>query len=177
MKTNPGVKLQIPDNFKITEIVVTQTIRPFCPEDADSLAALWYASWRSTGVQTPARMTAADLRQRVDKELSAGWEVFVAEYEGVILGFVALKRFSRCLDQLFVIPNAKRRGIGKKLFDFARTMMPEGFWLRTAAENKEARAFYDAAGMTLDRTEPHPQHGYDTAVYVIGKFKCNPSVE
>jgi hypothetical protein len=46
--------------------------------------------------------------------------------------------------------------------------MPEGFWLRTAAENNEARAFYEAVGMTLDRTEPHPRHGHDTAIYIIG---------
>jgi GNAT superfamily N-acetyltransferase len=156
---------------------MTPTIRPFCLQDADRLAALWHLSWRSTGVQASAGITAADLRQRVDKELSAGWEVFVAEHEGVILGFVAVKRSDRCLDQLFITPDAKRQGIGKKLFDLARTAMPEGFWLRTAAENKEARAFYEAAGMTLDRTEPHPHHGHDTAVYVIGKSKCDPGVE
>jgi ribosomal protein S18 acetylase RimI-like enzyme len=152
---------------------MTPMIRPFCLQDAERLAALWHASWRSTGVQASGQTTAADLRQRVDKELSAGWEVFVAEYEGALLGFVALKRASRCLDQLFIAPNAKRLGIGKKLFDLARTVMPEGFWLRTAAENEEARAFYEAVGMRLDRTEPHPRHGHDTAIYIIG----NPSVE
>jgi ribosomal protein S18 acetylase RimI-like enzyme len=147
---------------------MTPVIRPFSLQDADRLAALWHASWRSTGVRAFTQVTAADLRQRVDQELSAGWEVFVAEYEGALVGFVALKRASRCLDQLFIDPNAKRLGIGRKLFDLARTVMPEGFWLRTAADNKEARAFYDAVGMTLDRTEPHPRHGHETAIYIIG---------
>jgi ribosomal protein S18 acetylase RimI-like enzyme len=151
---------------------MTPMIRPFSLQDADRLAALWHASWRSTGVRASTRDSAADLRQRVDQELSAGWEVFVAEYEGALLGFVALKRASRCLDQLFIDPNAKRLGIGRKLFDLARTMMPEGFWLRTATENKEARAFYDAVGMTLARTEPHPRHGFETAIYIIG----NPGI-
>ena len=151
---------------------MTPMIQPFCLQDIDRLAALWHASWRSTGIQVSAQITAADLRQRVEKELSAGWEVFVAEYEGALLGFVALKRASHCLDQLFIDPDAKRLGIGRKLFDLARTMMPEGFWLRTAAENKNARAFYDALGMTLDRTEPHPRHGHETAIYIIG----NPGV-
>ena len=147
---------------------MTPTIRPFALQDADRLAALWHASWQSTGVQLPTEVTAADLRQRVDQEISAGWKVFVAEYESALVGFLALKRASRCLDQLFIAPNAKRLGIGKRLFDLARTAMPEGFWLRTAAENKEARAFYDAVGMRLDRTEPHPRHGYETAIYIIG---------
>ena len=147
---------------------MTPMIRPFSVQDADRLAVLWHASWQSTGVQPSTQVTAADLRKRVDQELSVGWEVFVAEYEGVLLGFVALKPASRCLDQLFIDPNAKRLGIGRKLFDFARMLMPEGFWLRAAAENKEARAFYDAVGMTLDRMEPHPRHGHETAIYIIG---------
>jgi ribosomal protein S18 acetylase RimI-like enzyme len=151
---------------------MTPMIRPFALQDADRLAALWRASWHSTGVQAFRELTVADLRQRIDQELSAGWEVFVAEYEGALLGFVALKRASRCLDQLFIDPTAKRLGIGRKLFDLARTMMPEGFWLRTAAENTNARAFYDARGMRLDRMEPHPRYGHETAIYIIG----NPDV-
>ena len=147
---------------------MTPTIRPFSLQDADRLAVLWQASWQSTGVQAFREVTAADLRQRIDQELTAGWEVFIAEYEGALLGFVALKRASRCLDQLFIDPNAKRLGTGRKLFDVARTMMPEGFWLRTSVENKAARAFYVAAGMRLDRTEPHPRDGHETAIYVIG---------
>ena len=147
---------------------MTPIIRPFLPQDADRLAALWHASWQSTGVQAFREVTAAELRQRVDQELAAGWEVFVAEHEGALLGFVALRRASRCLDQLFIDPDAKRLGVGRKLFDLARAAMPEGFRLRTAADNKEARAFYEAVGMTLDRTEPHPRHGHETAIYIIG---------
>jgi GNAT superfamily N-acetyltransferase len=106
---------------------MTPMIRPFSLQDADRLSALWHASWRSTGVQASTQITAADMRQRVDRDLSAGWEVFVAEHEGALLGFVALKRASRCLDQLFIDPNAKRLGIGRKLFDVARTVMPQAF--------------------------------------------------
>ena len=146
---------------------MTPTIRPFRLQDADRIATLWHASWRSTGVQASTQSTAADLRQRIDQELSAGWEVFVAEYEGALLGFMALKPANHCLDQLFIAPNAKRRGIGKNLFSHAKTAMPKGFWLHAAADNKEARAFYEAVGMRLDRIEPHPRHGHDTAVYVI----------
>jgi GNAT superfamily N-acetyltransferase len=147
---------------------MTPTIRPFCRQDADRLATLWHASWRSTGVQASTRFTAADLRQRIDQELSAGWLVLVAEHEGALLGFMALKPADHCLDQLFIAPHAKRRGIGKSLFSHAKTAMPKGFWLRAAADNKAARAFYESVGMTLDRMEPHPMHGYETAIYVTG---------
>jgi putative acetyltransferase len=147
---------------------MTPTIRPFCLQDAEKLAVLWHASWQSTDIQASTEITAADLRQRIDREISAGWEVFVAEYEDVLLGFMALTPANHCLDQLFIAPNAKGLGIGKDLFRHARTAMPKGFWLRAAADNKEARAFYEAVGMMLDRIEPHPRHGHETAIYVIG---------
>ena len=148
---------------------MTPTIRPFCLQDADRLATLWHASWRSTDVQASTQITASDLRQRVDQELAAGWDVFVAEHGGALLGFMALNRADHCLDQLFIVPHAKRLGIGTLLFSLAKTAMPKGFWLRTAADNKEACAFYEAVGMTLDRIEPHPRHGHQTAVYVVGE--------
>ena len=147
---------------------MTPMIRPFRQQDADKLAALWHESWRSTGVQASSQTSLAQLRHRVSLELSDGWDVTVAEYEGDLLGFVALKRANHCLDQLFIAPRAKRLGIGRELFGLAKRAMPHGFWLRTVAENGEARAFYEAVGMKLVRIEPHPKHGHRTAIYVIG---------
>jgi len=117
---------------------MTPMIRPFRQQDADKLAALWHESWRSTGVQASSQTSLAQLRHRVSLELSDGWDVTVAEYEGDLLGFVALKRANHCLDQLFIAPRAKRLGIGRELFGLAKRAMPQGFWLRTAAENGEA---------------------------------------
>jgi ribosomal protein S18 acetylase RimI-like enzyme len=147
---------------------MTPKIRPFKPQDADKLAALWDESWRSTGVQLSSQASLAQLRHRVSLELRDGWDVTVAEGEGDLLGFVALKLANHCLDQLFIAPHAKRLGLGRELFGIAKQAMPQGFWLRSAAENKEARAFYEAVGMTLVRIEPHPRHGHRTAIYAIG---------
>ena len=94
---------------------MTPMIRPFRQQDADKLAALWHESWRSTGVQASSQTSLAQLRHRVSLELSDGWDVTVAEYEGDLLGFVALKRANHCLDQLFIAPRAKRLGIGREL--------------------------------------------------------------
>lgn len=92
----------------------------------------------------------------------------MAECQGALLGFIALKRADHCLDKLFIAPQAKRLGIGRNLFELARTAMPKGFWLRTSADNKDARAFYETLGMRLDRMEPHPRHAHETAIYVDG---------
>ena len=126
---------------------MTPTIRPFRLQDADRLATLWHASWRSRGVQASIQITTADLRQRIDQELSAGWEVLVAEYEGALVGFMALKPASHCLDQLFIAPDAKRLGIGKNLFSHARAAMPKGFWLRAAAGNATSATERDATAI------------------------------
>ena len=145
---------------------MTPIIRPLRQQDADKLAALWHESWRSTGVQASSQVSPAELRHTISLELSDGWDVTVAEHGGDLLGFVALKRANRCLDQLFIAPHAKRLGIGRELFGLAKRVMPQGFWLRTAAENRDARAFYEAVGMKLVRIEPHPKHGHKTAIYV-----------
>jgi GNAT superfamily N-acetyltransferase len=156
--------------FRLQSRAMKPIIRPFRQQDTDKLAALWYESWRSTGIQASSQVRPAELRHRVSLELSDGWDVTVAEYEGDLLGFLALRPANRCLDQLFIAPHAKRLGIGRELFGLAKRVMPQGFWLRTAAENRDARAFYEAVGMKLVRIEPHPKHGHKTAIYVTVDF-------
>ena len=90
----------------------------------------------------------------------------IAEADGELVGFLALKLEEGRLDQLFVAPEQKRSGIGGRLFALAEEMMPRGFVLRTAAANTEARRFYEKRGMRLDRLELHPVHGHEVAIYV-----------
>ena len=106
---------------------MTPMIRPFRQQDADKLAALWHESWRSTGVQASSQTSLAQLRHRVSLELSDGWDVTVAEYEGDLLGFVALKRASHCLDQLFIAPRAKSWALVENCLDLRREQCHRGF--------------------------------------------------
>lgn len=143
-------------------------LRPFAAGDAEALAALWFDSWRSTSPTADLHVTRGDLRMRIDRDLAAGREITVAAGVNGLLGFLSIDRAQRRLEQLFVASAAKRRGVGRRLFQIARAEMPDGFSLRAAADNTGARAFYEALGMTLERTEPHPKRGYLTAVYSIG---------
>jgi GNAT superfamily N-acetyltransferase len=140
-------------------------LRPFVPSDASALARLWHASWLSTGVPAARKITQENLLARVRTEFAQECRVVVAEAEGELVGFLALKLAERRLDQLFVAPGHKGFGIGTRLFALAEEMMPKGFVLRTAAANVEARRFYEKRGMRLDRLELHPVHGHELAIY------------
>ena len=73
--------------------------------------------------------------------------VVVAESNSNLLGFAALDVTRAVLSQIFVAPNAKRKGIGRMLFNWALSYCPNGLTLKTLVENSESRAFYKSLGM------------------------------
>ncbi|RAK68558.1 GNAT family N-acetyltransferase [Phenylobacterium kunshanense] len=139
-------------------------LRSCRPADQAVLADLWFESWRSTGLQQPV-VTRNDLARRARHELATRWTVTVAEAEGRLIGFVAICLAERRLDQLFVAPEAQGQGVGRNLFDVARSTMPDGFWLSTQTDNLRARAFYERQGMSVDQTGRALAD--DTVVYVL----------
>ena len=139
--------------------------RPLDQRDIREAARVWFESWHSTSVAAGDTRTEADLHERFEREVAAGWVVTVAADGDRIVAFMATRPAEGILDQLFVLPNAKGRKIGSHLLQLASEQMPEGFWLRTAAENDQARRFYETHGLIQEREEPHPVHGYTTVIY------------
>lgn len=82
-------------------------------------------------------------RERIQRGLAAGWRIVVAQGGGRTVGFLATTPNDRVLDQLFVSPTAKGRGIGAVLLHLA---MADWFWLRCAKANRVACLFYQAHG-------------------------------
>ena len=123
------------------------------PADCAAIAELWFASWTSSQPERPT-ITRVDLAERARTELRGRWEVIVAEGDGRLLGFLALAPDENRLDQLFVAPDAQRRGIGKRLLNAAKQRLADGFWLSADASNKRAMSFYEKEGLTLKRVEP-----------------------
>ena len=142
-------------------------LRPFAARDPEALATLWHASWLSTGVPAAVNTSVDDLRARVDAEVAFGWHLTVAEVQGTLTGFLALRLADKVLDQLFVAPRWKRHGVGTLLLERAVALVPGSFSLRTAAAHVEARSFYEQRGMTLAGAEPHPVHGHEVAVHLM----------
>jgi GNAT superfamily N-acetyltransferase len=142
---------------------MTVVISPYREADHRTTACLWLESWRSTGLSE--RASESVLLDLIPRELAAGWDVHLAWDDGELAGFLALKPASRCLDQLFVAPQAQGRGIGRALLDFAKDRLPNGLWLRTAADNIRACHFYERNGLRRGETQIHPTLGHQTVIY------------
>jgi GNAT superfamily N-acetyltransferase len=106
-----------------------------------------------------------ELRRRIDEELVQGWRLYVAMRDGRIVGMLALKPASAILDQLFVLPAERGRGVGKALLDMAKSVLQGGFELRVAASNAQGRRFYESEGLRFARAGAHPRTGASVCYY------------
>jgi GNAT superfamily N-acetyltransferase len=140
-------------------------IRPYRVDDREAAARLWLASWRSTGLAIAELATEAGNCERIGRELAAGWEAYLAWDDDRLVGFLALKPETGCLDQLFILPEAQGAGIGRALLEFAKARLPGGIWLRTAVDNRRACRFYERNGFRPTETVTHPTLGHQTCIY------------
>ena len=140
------------------------TIRKAAGGDLDRIAELWHESaGRMDGAaEMPSREA---LRRRIDDELRSGWDLHVALIGDRLVRMLALKPAQSTLDQLFVLPSAQDRGIGRALLDAAKRLMPSGFSLRVATANHRARRFYERQGLTLLGEGAHPHGGAPVCFY------------
>jgi len=140
-------------------------IRPLRDEDHDVAARIWSEGRYSTGLVIPGGATEPQLRERIPRELTFGWEAHLAWRGDAAVGFLALKIKLQCLDQIFLLPEAQGQGIGRVLFEFTCARMPDGFWLRAAFDDKRACGFYEHLGCRPGERARHPTQGYETVVY------------
>lgn len=133
--------------------------------DLDDIARLWHESALHMDGGSSDLPSRADLRDRIDAELRHGWLLFVTHNGEGPIGMLAIKPSEKVLDQLFVSPEEQCRGIGRQLLNKAKSQMPKGFVLRTAASNKRAAYFYQAQGLRLASTGTHPRHGHAVHFY------------
>jgi GNAT superfamily N-acetyltransferase len=136
-------------------------IRPAREEDYDDLARVWFEGYlaSSYGVSEPLEVTQAQLRNRLpDEHKNRGWDLYAVESGNRIVAMLAIIRAENQLDQLFIGDGMRGRGTGKRLLDFTKEQMPDGFWLRTHITNEKAQGFYAHEGMVHTHDAPHPRH-------------------
>ena len=102
---------------------------------------------------------------RIGSEMAAGWVVHLAWHGKSLVGFLALKSASGCLDQLFIAPAVQGTGVGRRLLELAKQLLPDGLWLRTAVDNRRACRFYERSGLRACETVVHPTFGHPTVIY------------
>lgn len=134
-------------------------IRQAEEDDLDEVARVWHESASQMDSAAFPMPTISDLRARIDRELAAGWVLYIALRNKCLVGMLALRPLDRVLDQIFVLPSEKCTGVGTRLLDEAKRAMPRGFTLRMALANHSAGRFYERRGMNFLRDGIHPISG------------------
>ena len=125
---------------------VSHLLRPACLEDAEALARLFVES-RLTFVFLNWTYHLPEILRLFQELVLPKHEVWVAEQNGAITGFIALE--GNDLDRLYVRPSYQGLGVGRALLDKAKELRPSGMELWVFQENRQARRFYERNGFTL----------------------------
>jgi ribosomal protein S18 acetylase RimI-like enzyme len=120
-------------------------IRPLQEGDVEPVVALWHASRRRAHWDIPVHraLTIDDDREYFTERMRPRNDVWVAERDGRLVGFIALE--PGWVNQLYVAVDAQRGGVGSALLDHAKTLMDD-IRLHTFQANAAARAFYARHG-------------------------------
>jgi GNAT superfamily N-acetyltransferase len=125
------------------------TLRAAKPSDTAAIAELWHRGWIDGHVGhvpdalLPHRQLDSFLA-RVPERIEAST---VAVIESLIVGFTTVRGDE--LEQLFVAPSARGRGVAVALIRHAEAVIGQGFssaWLAVAVGNARARRFYEREG-------------------------------
>jgi GNAT superfamily N-acetyltransferase len=117
------------------------------PADAGEIGRLHHRTMRTSLPFLPDLHTAAETEGFVANILMPACELWVAEGQGVILGYIAFK--PGWIDQLYVAPEAQGRGVGPALLEKALEDRTERrLW--TFQKNVRARTFYERRGFVLE---------------------------
>lgn len=134
-------------------------VRSYRPGDLDAVAAMWHASKRAafSYVAVQQAHTLDDDRAYLRDALAVESAIWVAESDGAVVGFMAIKGMPAVasdlplVDQLFVAVDRQRRGIGDTLLGLAKQFAPSGLRLFTFQRNAPARDFYEQRGFVAVR--------------------------
>ncbi len=101
----------------------------------------------------PRRRTDAEVERWVREVVLAQSDVWVAvDGGGTVLGYAAVE--GEWLEHLYLLPGARRRGIGSLLLARAKAHRPQGLDLHVFQRNTDAQAFYARHGFTVvDRND------------------------
>ncbi len=123
-------------------------VRRACLEEAEQVADVFLHA-RATMTYLPRLHTEAETRAWMAGHVLINDEVWVAEGEGEIVGFLALH--GDWVDHLYILPEYQRQGIGRLLITKAKERLPQGMQLWAFQKNTQARRFYEAQGFVLSK--------------------------
>jgi GNAT superfamily N-acetyltransferase len=138
--------------------------KPYTPEVLMPLSELWHASWLSSDPDVFPDDTPERLVGVIQDNLTKGWHVTLAYEDIELIAFLAILPQESWLDQLFVAPKHQGKNIGLALLELAKATIPDGFKLRTAKSNVNARRFYLRHGLREIGEVTSPYRGTQSVV-------------
>jgi GNAT superfamily N-acetyltransferase len=135
------------------------SVRPAAPNDIPPLLALVRRYWEFEGIEGFAALRIELVLQRLLAEPRLG-AIWVAESDGRLVGYliavlvlsVEHRGLMAEIDEFFVLPEARSRGVGRQLLAAAETALAARgcvrLQLQLALANSEARTFYQRRGYT-----------------------------
>ncbi|SOE00807.1 GNAT family N-acetyltransferase [Blastococcus haudaquaticus] len=127
-------------------------LRPAVASDSGGVADVWLRSF-GAALPTVSRAHSDDeVRSWVRDVLVPRHDTWVAEVGGAVVGVLALSE--GWLDQLYLDPAWRGRGIGDRFMALARRRQPAGLQLWTFQVNESAQRFYERHGfVAVERTD------------------------
>lgn len=139
------------------------TIRPATPADAPACAAILNA-WIDETPWMPRVHPHEDVERHYRDFVFQKRKVTVAEGDAPV-GYLALDREEGFITSFFLKPEARGRGVGKRLLDDAK-VGAEMLQLWTFVANEGARGFYEREGFAeVDRSDGDNEEGLPDILY------------
>ena len=120
-----------------------QAIRPLKSSDIEAVVKLWWKTWNETFPEIKHPHPYASWKARFQNDIAVRGNIWVAEVESYIVGFVVVIEEEKELNQLFVDSDYQNQGIGRVLMEKAKDICPQGLTLRTLQSNTKACLFYE----------------------------------
>jgi ribosomal protein S18 acetylase RimI-like enzyme len=128
------------------------SLRQATPADADAIAEIHIAARRDAMPWLPVLHSDAETRAWVASIVLPNHEIWVAEVDGEVVGYVA--RDGAELNDLYIRPCFQSRGVGTALLRAAMDRSPGELLLWTFQRNAAARRFYERHGFaTIELTD------------------------
>lgn len=134
-------------------------IRPYYPEDLEDVVQLWYRTWHHTFPSLQHPQLYSEWKTRFRADLAVKGNVWIAQLNNRIVGFMVLMKEEECLNQLFVDATYQNQGIGSALLNKAKTMCPQGLTLHTLQQNIKAHTFYKRQGFKEGKVSSNKVNG------------------
>lgn len=130
-------------------------IRPANTEDTKALEMLFMLTRQHTFAnRNPGEFKIGDYQKSTAED-----EVWVAEVNGIIVGFVSIYVADNFIHNLFVLPAFHARGFGVQLLQMAENHLLRPMTLKIAMDNLAACGFYEKYGWyeySVHSDEPEP---------------------